>query len=132
MGTACILSSGVANTTLLNIWHQHIFAEDAFPEGPSGGWGQFPWDTVATSAGNNSDLQVNAAVNQVGEGTDLSYMQYAGPDSTNDQGNGLSDTSGPSGMTGHSDAPDTGFAQSLRAQPIWFIVYMGSDYEWET
>jgi hypothetical protein len=116
---------------LLWAWHQHEFDLDV--DGLN--YAQdFPWNwyqMVATSGNDDPDNDaVSTDVNQVGLGSNSLYMQYSGPNSQNEQGSGgLGDTSGPSGMTG-INGDDTGFAHSLKAQPFWFIIYMGDEYLW--
>jgi len=125
-------SAGIAEG-LLNVWHQHTFSPDYDDSWESS---QFPWESCHMVARARSGAvapdNIDLIFNQVGGPSDpggeaaAAWLQYAGPDA-------LSDTSGPSGMAGGNQNPGeerAGDAQSLYAQPYWFIIYMGDGYEW--
>ena len=115
-------SHGLGAFALLNIWHQHEIDLTLVESTVATSTTPFPWSEWTMEATSNPTVSIDASVDDVGSATDAS--RTLANDSTD-----LANTEPPAGMV-PSGQPRAGYAESLYAQPFWFIIYKGTDYIW--
>ena len=114
---------GLGAFALLNVWHQHEIDLSLLQSGSTVVNNKaFPWSEWTMEATSSSTVSIDASVDDVGSATDAS--RTLANDSTD-----LANTDPPAGMV-PSGQPRAGYAESLYAQPFWFIIYKGTDYIW--